>query len=637
MEEDIVERSWLNRFLFGSISRKLILGFVLIIIVIAITGFSSLFQVQKITETLEKDIPVSINHLNKTSYLDTLAHFIEYYDEVLTMSARNYAFTSDIKWKTRYYMYAPELDDVIKKAIENGDEKDSEFFKSVGEANIRLVEMEESSIRFVDNGNPQAGIDILESEEYSIQKEIYKNGLLDYVERRGGEYYDALSSSINELNAISKNSQETVVQITYFIFIAIIITLSIAILIGYFVSRKISKPIEELEFANRQIRKKNFSTRVDIKTGDELEELGKSFNKTAEVLEKMDDEYKKLDRAKTEFLSITSHELRSPMTPMRAQLQMLTKDYFGKLNAQQKESLSIVLRNTERLDRIIQDFLEISRIEAARLKFRFLKKDLTPSIRMLAKEMTGFMPEKKVKIFTKIEKLPIISVDPDRVMQVLRNLINNAIKFSPEGRKVVISAKLDGGMILFSVADQGIGIKPADQKRIFEPFYQAEQTMYREYQGTGLGLTIIRGIVQSQNGKVWLESVIGKGTTFYFTIPLKPVLEIKPIKLLFSDQVDVERKLKNRFIEVLGPMGEKEFEVLKKTKGIDKENLYEYIDILVERKIMDIYWGEEFKKKVDLVFGGDKGVSSKELVSRGLIKKFNPEKTEDLKKKFIKK
>lgn len=89
-------------------------------------------------------------------------------------------------------------------------------------------------------------------------------------------------------------------------------------------------------------------------------------------------------------------------------------------------------------------------------------------------------------------------------------------------------------MILFSVKDYGIGISEKNQKRIFEPFFQAEQTMYREYQGTGLGLAIVKGIVESQNGKVWLKSQPNKGTTFYFTIPLEPVKKIKPIRLLFS-------------------------------------------------------------------------------------------------------
>jgi signal transduction histidine kinase len=416
--------------------------------------------------------------------------------------------------------------------------------------------------------------------------------------------------------------QTNISKIRYVLLTILGIVVVLFIGAGRYVSNKISKPIIKLKQATDQIKEKNFGARVNIRTNDELGELGQSFNETAKVLENMDAQHKQLEKAKTEFLSITSHELRSPMTPMQAQLQMLIGEYYGKLNPKQKNALEIVSRNTKRLDNIIIDFLEISRIEAARLKFRFSKKDLTPYIKRLAKEMTGLMPEKKIKIFTKIGKLPVINVDPDRVMQILRNLINNAIKFSSEGKKIVISAKLDNGRILFSVSDQGIGIKSGDQKRIFEPFFQAEQTMYREHQGTGLGLAIVRGIVESQNGKVWLKSETGKGTNFYFTIPLKPVKVIQPIKLLFSEQKDISKKIKNIFVESLGPMGLQEFEAVKNENKLDKKDLILYISLLIKKGILNEEKGEVFKREILNLFGEKKDlVGTKELIEQGLIKK----------------
>ena len=257
-----------------------------------------------------------------------------------------------------------------------------------------------------------------------------------------------------------------------------------------FISRLVSDPIDKLHKATKDLRRGKFETRIKIETGDEFEDLGDAFNKTTEALGRVNEEHKQLDKAKTEFLSITSHELRSPMTPMVAQSQMLLKEYYGKLNKKQKEALKIVLRNTKRLDNIIQDLLEISRIEAARLKFRFAKTDLTKHIKRLVEEMDGFMPAKNIKIVTKIGKLPKIEADPDRTMQVLRNLINNAKKFSPKNTKILVEAKRKDSQVVFSVKDEGIGISKEDQKKIFAPFFQAEKTMYREYGGTGLGLSI---------------------------------------------------------------------------------------------------------------------------------------------------
>jgi len=295
------------------------------------------------------------------------------------------------------------------------------------------------------------------------------------------------------------------------------------------------------------------------------------------------------------------------MTPMQAQLQMLLGEYYGKLNEKQKNAMEIVSRNTKRLDNIIVDFLEISRIEAARLKFRFVRKNPADIIPRLVKEMEGFMPERKIKIVTKIGKLPVIEHDPDRLSQALRNLMNNAIKFSKPGTKIIVSASLKEGMIEFSVADQGIGIRPEDQRRIFEPFFQAEQTMYREHQGTGLGLAIIRGIAESQGGKVWLESKVGVGTTFYFTLPLKPLKVIRPIKLLFSETEGRSKRIKEIFVEMLGPMGSQEFDNLDRKNQLNKKDLIWYVDILIKKGILSGEKGEVFKVRILGLFG-EKGV-----------------------------
>jgi signal transduction histidine kinase len=421
------------------------------------------------------------------------------------------------------------------------------------------------------------------------------------------EWYVVVSAPEEELFFLSSQIEEETLGIqskvriiSLFLLILVVV---FSIWSGKEISKKISKPIEKLSFLAKQIKEKNFKERVDIKTGDELEELGDVFSSNAEVLEKIEEEHKQLEKSKTEFLSITSHELRSPMTPMKAQLQMLLGDYFGKLNENQKEAIKIVEGNTTRLDNIIVDFLEISRIEAARLKFRFVKADLTKYIKRVIEEMQGFMPEKKIKLILSVDKLPIIEIDPDRVMQVLRNLLTNAIKFSPNNSSIEINVKLQQDSILFSVKDNGIGINEADQQKIFEPFYQSENMYQHKSGGTGLGLAIVRGIVESQNGKVLLESHKGKGTMFSFTFPLKPVLKIKPIKLLFSENKNIEEGLKNIFKIYLGPMGENEFERMKGLGGLDKEKLFIYANTLISKGVLEKRIGEMFKIDLAKVFG----------------------------------
>ena len=378
--------------------------------------------------------------------------------------------------------------------------------------------------------------------------------------------------------------------------------------IGFLVSRSISKPIKELYNVAREVETGNYDVRLDVKTNDEIGMLGEAFNRTTATLGRLEEERKEIDTAKTEFLSITSHELRSPMTPMKAQLQMLEDGYFGKLNKKQKDSLAIVIRNADRLDHIIVDFLDISRIEAARLKFDFKEIDLTQTVRDITKFMEGFAKEKNIKLIVNVDKLPVIEVDSDRVSQILRNIINNAIKFSQENSKVEITARATADHILFSVNDYGCGLTPENQIRIFEPFYQVESASRRRHGGTGLGLAICRGIVESQKGKIWVESKPGAGCKFYFTVPMAPVREIEPIKVLFSQKDIIERKIREEFKTILGPLGDEEFNELKSKNSLVKDELFEYIDSLTKQYILPQERGEDFKSRIGKIFGDEKDV-----------------------------
>jgi len=405
---------------------------------------------------------------------------------------------------------------------------------------------------------------------------------------------------------IQEQLQKSFNQSMLLLFVVVILTLIFVFIAGLKTSQTITNPIQKIYDATQKIAKGDFTVRTDIHTGDELEDLGRNFNAMSAALEGVHNERKEIDKTKTRFLSITSHEFRSPMTPMKGQLQMLLSGSFGKLSAKQKDATNIVFRNINRLDQIIVDFLEISRIEAARLKFFFIKSDLKEPIQFLVKEMKEFMPEKHIKLKLVMDKLPVFEVDPNRIMQILRNFVNNAIKFSPENSIIEIRVKQIKDHALISVKDQGIGISTNDQKRIFEPFFQAEQTMYRKYGGTGLGLSICRGIIQSQKGNMWIESVLNKGTTFFFTVPFTPVKEIKPIRVLFSSHEEIARKLKVLFNDILGPIGDSEFDSLNEQDQIFEENLFKYVDSLYEKKVIEKSLAIEFKAEISSVFANKK-------------------------------
>ena len=404
---------------------------------------------------------------------------------------------------------------------------------------------------------------------------------------------------------------------------ALIIIILIAVnttFLGLIISRSFTRPIKELHKAAQELEKGNFKVRTNIKTNDELTQLSDAFNRSALALSKMDEERQQLDNAKTEFLSITSHELRTPITPLKAQLQMLQQEYFGKINEKQKESLDVILRNTERLNKIIEDFLEISRIEAARLKFAFRKTDLQETVNETVQFMEGFAKEKNIKLVVTTGELPNIEVDPDRISQVLRNLVHNAIKFSPCDSSIEIHTELKKDYIRFSVKDKGVGLKSDDQIRVFEPFYQVEGALSRKFGGTGLGLTICRGIVEAQKGKIWVESKPGSGSTFYFTVPLTPVHEIEPIKVLFSPKTEIEKKLRDQFMDALGPMGVVEFNELRNKHALSKEDLFEYITSLEGQSIIRQKHADEFRRNIGKIFGEECQKEENERIDEGIRK-----------------
>ena len=423
-------------------------------------------------------------------------------------------------------------------------------------------------------------------------------------------YFYLISYSILPVDQAAFIEQNTLLSSTA-VAIIILIALNTAIA-GYFISQSITKPVRELHKATTELEKGNFNVRTNITTNDELGELSRAFNKSAIALGIMDDEHKQLEKTKSEFFSMTSHELRTPITPLKVQLQMLYKQYYGKLTTKQRETLMNILKNTERLNKIIEDFLEISRIESARLKFVFKKTDIRETVYETLNLMEGFAKEKNIQFTTDIGKLPAINADPDRISQVLKNIIHNAIKFSPNNGKIEISSQLKREFIQFSIKDYGKGMSPKDQIRVFEPFYQVNVTS-KEFGGTGLGLAICRGIVEAQKGKIWIQSIEGEGSTFYFTVPLKPIEKIQPIKVLFSPKFEIEKELKEKFISILGPMGIAEFDELQINNEIEKEKIIEYIDNLKEKRILDEENSKEFKFEITKIFG-DKPLDEDEKV-----------------------
>lgn len=228
----------------------------------------------------------------------------------------------------------------------------------------------------------------------------------------------------------------------------------------------------------------------------------------------------KAQRMKDEFVSIVSHELRTPLTSIRGSLGLLEGGVAGELPNKARELTRIARTNTDRLIRLINDILDLEKMESGRLELRRVPMDLAETAQAVTRELAPLAGQAGVRIDVRVAEPSLVAADQDRVHQVVTNLLSNAIKFSPEGGVVhLIVEPSSGGRCRVAVRDQGPGIAPRDLPRLFKKFSQIDSSSRRTKMGSGLGLVISKSIVDAHGGRVWVESEVGVGSAFYFELP----------------------------------------------------------------------------------------------------------------------
>jgi PAS domain S-box-containing protein len=232
-------------------------------------------------------------------------------------------------------------------------------------------------------------------------------------------------------------------------------------------------------------------------------------------------ERKEVDRLKTEFVSVVSHELRTPLTSIRGSLGLMEGGAVGELPAKARELVGIARQNADRLIRLINDILDLEKIEAGKIQLNIAALDPAALVERTVAELRAMALQYKVRITPVIERRDSVAGDADRVIQVLTNLVSNALKFSPEDGEVTITvAEGTPGFARFSVADQGPGLTEEQRSRLFGRFVQLEAADTRKRGGTGLGLAISRSLVEQQSGRIGVDSEAGRGSSFWFELPL---------------------------------------------------------------------------------------------------------------------
>lgn len=300
-----------------------------------------------------------------------------------------------------------------------------------------------------------------------------------------------------------------------------------SVLIAAFVARYVSRRLALIISHAQKLTRGDFKARLDACGNDELGLLATKLNETSETLQSMFErlehehaELEKLERIRKDFVINVSHELRTPLSSIQGYTETLLD---GAIHDPEHNIrfLEIIRQNADRLRRLTEDLLTLSRVELNRQTFHFEHYDVNRLLDEHAGSMQPIASKKRISLL--LDRAPEgaeVLCDRDAVHQIVTNLVDNAIKYTPEGGTITIGARPgpDDRMMIF-VRDTGVGIPNDDLPRLFERFYRVDKARSRELGGTGLGLAIVKHLVRSQGGEVGVESVLGKGSTFYFTLP----------------------------------------------------------------------------------------------------------------------
>lgn len=305
---------------------------------------------------------------------------------------------------------------------------------------------------------------------------------------------------------------KTLKEIYRIILISMIISLVITIAILYFTSQRISKPLQEINEITKIIASGEFNKRVSVNSKDEIGQLAYSFNYMANELEK-------LEEMRRDFIANVSHELRSPLTLIKGYIKGLMDMDLSK--EKKEQYLSIIYEETEKLTELINNLLDLSKMESGQYPLNISEFEINELIRRNIIKFSGKIEEKNLNVEVLFKNDPImVKGDKDSISQILLNIIDNAIKFMDNEDSLIIKTEVKDNKGYISIEDTGIGIPKKDLPNIWKRFYKGDKSRSRQVMGTGLGLSIVKEIIKAHGEEIWVESEVGKGTKFTFTLSL---------------------------------------------------------------------------------------------------------------------
>ncbi|MFC1869349.1 ATP-binding protein [Thermodesulfobacteriota bacterium] len=481
-----------------TILKRLMFGYIAIMLPVTFMGgyvTLKLNQLNRITSDIASvDVP-TVRRIELM--LNILLSQVQFEKKYLVLKDPDF-YEQFNKTRRRFHETAGEIEPLLDIP------KEKELFSGIKESYSRYLSLFEEEARFLKGGENYS------HKLYNAERDRITNGIgrtlreIIMIERTDRDAKIALS------NRVSYRVLRVSTATASFIII-------VGVLISFLNTRSINRSIKLLKKKTREIAAGRFIEINDIISPPEIKELAEDFNIMSKKLQD-------LDEMKMDFMSHVSHELRTPLTAIREASGILRDGKITGFPEKQRELLNIINEECERLIEAVNKILDLSRMESGMMDYRFEKSSLIPLLQKAVLKLAPIAHNKKIDLELKpLQQLPEVNIDAGKIGYVLENLLDNALKYTPENGAVSITAasllRDEPEQILVSVSDNGFGISRENRKIIFDKFKRIDRRG-ETVRGTGLGLSTSRHIINDHGGKIWVESQPGKGSTFSFTLPV---------------------------------------------------------------------------------------------------------------------
>ena len=477
-----------------TIFSRLIIGYLIIFILVIGMSAYAISQMTQINQVTQSILTINNRMIDSATKLSEIIFSQVRYE-------RKFIISKDEAFYHELLQLKSDFDRYLNEMMSLADSSQTRIFlNNIKDSYQNYQSLFQDELKYLKTGSHSS------PSGFNREREKSTNSIIEEIEKLETYTRQNTTDKITRLHEIGIKWRRMTIGMTgAFLIFGIVISLLI--------NRSITHPLSLLERKTKEIGKGNFKGDLTLFTPPELADLAGAFNLMCHKLNE-------LDKMKADFFSSIAHELRTPLSTIKMGTSLLKIGAEGPITEGQRDILVLFEKESNRLIGLVNSLLDLAKMEAGMMLFNLEPENISPLIYQAAEEIGPLIEAKKINLEVRVtEGLPILKIDSDRILQVLRNIIGNAVKFTPEGGRIKIYARDVDHRVEVSVADTGPGISTGDLITIFEKYQQTTTGRSNLVVGTGLGLAIAKQVITHHGGKIWAESELGHGSTFIFVLP----------------------------------------------------------------------------------------------------------------------